>query len=56
MKELKSEIRMWLAEKLLGWAFDIAPFNSEGQKMRTHISNYYWSKIDKWDIENRNVV
>ena len=45
MKELKIEIRMWIAEKLLGWSFDITPFNEEGQKLRKHICNYYLSKI-----------
>ena len=40
-----TEIRMWMAEKLLGWAFDMSPYNKCGQKMRIHISNYYMEKI-----------
>lgn len=45
MKKLKSELRMWLAEKLVGWAFDITPWDEEGQKLRRHIADYYLSKI-----------
>ena len=45
MKKLKSEIRMWFAEKLLGWCSDITPWNEEGQKLRKHISAYYIEKI-----------
>lgn len=36
---------MWLAEKLVGWAFDITPWDEEGQKLRTHIADYYLTKI-----------
>lgn len=42
---MKTEIRMWIAEKLMGWAFDITSWDEEGQKMRKHISNYYLDKI-----------
>ena len=45
MKELKSELRVWLAEKLLGWSHDVTPWNEEGQKIRRHIGNYYLDKI-----------
>jgi len=45
MVELKSEIRMWIAEKLLNWSFDITPYNQEGQKIRRCISLYYIDKI-----------
>jgi hypothetical protein len=54
MKKLKSEIRMWLAEKLLGWAFDMTPWDDEGQKLRKHITNYYWSKINKVLVSGEN--
>ena len=45
---------MWLAEKLLGWAFDITPWDEEGQKMRRHIAKYYLEKIaeaENWPDE-----
>ena len=48
MEELKSELRMWFAEKLLGWANDITPWNNEGQKLRRHITNYYLEKIEEF--------
>lgn len=45
MKKLREEIRMWIAEKLLGWAFDATPWNKDGQKLRVHITNYYLDKL-----------
>ncbi len=34
------ELRMYLAEKLLNWAFDIAPHNQEGKALKIHIFRY----------------
>ena len=45
MKKLKSELRMWFAEKLLAWAFDVTPWNEEGQKLRKCIADYSTEKI-----------
>jgi len=47
MKKLKSELRMWFAEKLLSWAFSITPWNEEGQKLRRRISDYYLDKLEE---------
>ncbi len=44
--------KIWMAELLLGWAFDVSPWNEEGQKIRRHISNYY---IEKLEEKNDNV-
>ena len=52
MKKLKSELRMWLAEKLLGWAFDVTPWDEEGQKLRKHISAYCMDKVIEHDRGN----
>jgi hypothetical protein len=49
MSKLKSEIRMYIAEKLISWAFDITPWNDEGQKLRVHIANYYYDKIKEYE-------
>ena len=47
MKELKTELRMWFAEKLLSWSFDVTPRNEEGQKLRNYISTYCLEKIQE---------
>jgi hypothetical protein len=52
MKKLKIELRMYLAEKLLGWSFDVTPWNEEGQKLRKHISAYYFEKIKELERGN----
>jgi hypothetical protein len=45
MKGLKKELRMWLAEKLVNWAYDILPYDEDGHKMKKHIVNYYLEKV-----------
>jgi hypothetical protein len=52
MKKLKSELRMWFAEKLLGWAFDVTPWNEEGHKLRKHIANYSMEKVIEFERGN----
>tara|TARA_R110000823_G_C15516672_1_gene455044 strand:- start:266 stop:418 length:153 start_codon:yes stop_codon:yes gene_type:complete len=47
MKELKNELRMWFAEKLLSWSNDVTPWNEEGQKLRIFIAAYYLQKIEE---------
>lgn len=37
MKDLKKELRLWFAEKLLSWAWSIAP---DGM-LKDHIINYF---------------
>ena len=36
----KQETRMYLAEKLIHWAFIIAPHNYEGLRLKLHIGEY----------------
>lgn len=52
MKKLKIELRMWFAERLLGWSFDVTPWNEEGQKLRNHILDYYLDKIEELERGN----
>jgi len=52
MKKLKIELRMWFAEKLLSWSFDVTPWNKEGQKLRKHITAYYLEKIQELERGN----
>ncbi len=47
MKELKIELRMWFAELLLSWSFNVSPWSKEGQKLRGHICAYYLEKIEE---------
>ena len=54
MKELKSEIRMWVAEKLLSWAFNVTPWNNEGQKMRKYIADYYSCELKNMTNDTKN--
>ena len=52
MKKLKIELRMWFAEKLLSWSFDVTPLNEEGQKLKKHIAVYYLEKIQEFERGN----
>lgn len=36
---------MWVAEKLLSWAYDMTPYSHEGHQIRRHIVNYWMSKV-----------
>ena len=36
----KQETRIYLAEKLIHWAFIIAPHNYEGLRLKLHIGEY----------------
>ena len=38
-------LRMYLAEKLLSWVFDIAPHNEEGKTLKIHIGRYAEKKV-----------
>jgi hypothetical protein len=38
MKDLKKELRLLIAEKLLSWAWSIAP---NGSPLKDHIINYF---------------
>lgn len=42
-----SELRMYLAEKLLFWAFDVAPNNKEGKFLKFYVDGYAVSVIEK---------
>lgn len=42
-----SELRMYLAEKLLSLAFDIAPNNKEGKFLKLYVGGYTVSVIEK---------
>ena len=46
MKKLKNELKMYLAEKLLGWAMSLAPFHqTEGFILWNHIRVYFEYKV-----------
>jgi aspartate carbamoyltransferase regulatory subunit len=46
MKKLKIEIKMYIAEVLLNWAFTIAPVSEEdGRKLKTSIIEYFESCV-----------
>lgn len=49
MKELKTELRMWFAEKLLYWSLEISPNNEEGKKIKSFISLYIHDKMKNHD-------
>jgi hypothetical protein len=40
MKELKDEFQMFIAEKLLAWAFYFAPKTKDGDILKKHIAHY----------------
>ena len=42
-----SELRMYLAEKLLSWAFDVAPNNKEGLFLKLYVGRYAVSVNEK---------
>ena len=52
MKKLKIELRMYLAEKLLSWAFDVAPNNKEGKLLKMHIGSYAQKKVTEYKKSN----
>ena len=37
MKKLKLELRMYISELFLNWAFDVAPNNKDGKFLKTII-------------------
>lgn len=41
MKQLKTELRKYISELLLSWAFNIAPSDDEGKSIKTFISAYF---------------
>jgi hypothetical protein len=48
MKSLRSEFRMFIAEKLLSLAFSIAPSNEEqGRNLKAAIINYFDSYLNE---------
>ena len=47
MKELKSEIRMYVAETLIIWAFKIVPMNKEGLNFYLYLNNYCKSILNQ---------
>jgi hypothetical protein len=54
MKELLIELRLLMAEKLLGWAFDIAPAGEPGDTMRVAIKRYFEYAVKKTAAEISN--
>lgn len=47
MKQLKAEIRLFIAEKFLGWAISIAPKNKEGNELTVCIGHYFAAKVQQ---------
>jgi len=46
MKKLKLEIRMYIAEVLLNWAFSVAPSDeNQGRKLKVAIIEYFDSCV-----------
>jgi len=46
-KTKMSELRMYLAEKILSWAFYIAPNNKEGKFLKLYVGGYAVSVMEK---------
>lgn len=49
-----SELRMYLAEKLLSWAFDVAPNNKEGKFLKFYVGGYAVSVNEKLKPKQRD--
>jgi hypothetical protein len=47
MKALINELRLAIAEKLLSWAFDVAPRNKQGDDLRKFLIGYMLKDIMK---------
>ncbi len=47
MKALIIEIRMWMAEKLLKWAFDVSPDSKEAVDLHVSVLSYFHDKLRK---------
>lgn len=47
MKDLIIEIRMWMAEKLLSWAFEASPDSEEGEDIQFTVLSYFKRKLHK---------
>jgi len=52
MKKLKLELRMYIAELFLNWAFDVAPNNKEGVFLKTIIGEYSKEKVREYKRSN----
>ena len=47
MKRLRAELRLWVAEVLLGWAFNIAPASNDGILLKAAVAEYLKAVIPK---------
>lgn len=52
MKKLKLELRMYISELLLNWAFDVAPNNKDGKFLKTIIGEYAKEKVREYKRGN----
>lgn len=47
MKSAWKEFRLYIAEKLLGWAFSVAPFGKEGEDIKVMLAYYFDGKVNE---------
>lgn len=47
MTELLKQVRLLIAEKLLGWAANISPEGTDGDCLRVAIKNYFGYAVRK---------
>lgn len=47
MKALRTEIRLFISEMLLGWALRVSPRGKEGSDIHVMIRNYFQKKINE---------
>lgn len=45
MKDLIKEIRIYISEVFLGWAFSVAPFGKEGEEIKVMLAYYFDGKV-----------
>ena len=46
MRKIKSELRLYIAEKLLRLAWHVAPKNKEGHQLQIKVLTYFLTKIN----------
>ena len=49
-----SELRMYLAETLLFWAFDVAPNNKEGKFLKFYVGDYARIRVNEKLNQNKD--
>lgn len=48
MKQFKKQLRLYIAEKLMSWAFSVAPYDHNGDNVRNFVIDYF----NELDVSN----